>query len=388
MKINTHNLSRLALFSFFFVVCFATNAQVSGTKYIFRDIKRLDASPVRDQYHSGTCWDFSTSSFLESELLRMGKGEYQLSEMFFARMDYEEKAIWYIKMHGAMSWGQGGEFHDVMRIYKEYGAMPYDAYPGNFELPGKPKLFELEAVLKGMLDAVIKNPDGDLSPYWKDAVKGVLDAYLGKVPEKFVYKGKEYTSKTFAAMLGIDPDDYVELTSVTDEPVYGQFVNYVTDNWHSDLIYNLPLNDLKDVLNYSIDKGYTIAWGASVSGQPGFAYKKGVAVLPDVEWDTIAKDKRDTFVDNPMKQKTVTPEWRQHEIDNYNTQDDHGMQITGEAEDQLGDKFYIVKNSWGSKLGNYNGYFYASESYVLAKTTGIMVNKKAIPRELARKLGI
>ena len=387
MRITKYLLARLTLSCLFATLALSGYAQVKGTKYTFKDIKRLDASPIRDQYHSGTCWDFSTSSFLESELLRMGKGEVQLSEMFFVRMDYEEKAFWYVKMHGGMSWGQGGEFHDVLRIYKEYGAMPYDAYPVLSELPGKPKLNELEAVLKGMLDAVIKNPNGELSPYWKDAVRGVLDAYLGKVPEKFPYKGKEYTARTFAEMLGINPDDYVEITSVTDEPVNGQFVNYVTDNWHSDLIYNVSLNDMKDVLNNSIDKGYTVAWGADVS-EPGFAYKKGVAVLPDLEWDTIAKDKRDTFIDNPMKQMTVTPAWRQHEIDNFNTTDDHGMQITGTAEDQLGDKFFIVKNSWGTKLSNFKGYFYASESYVLAKTTAIMVNKKAIPRGIAKKLGV
>ncbi len=365
----------------------ALHAQVKGTKYVIKDIKRLDASPVRDQYHSGTCWDFSTSSFLESELIRKGKGEISLSEMFFVRKDYEEKAIWYVKMHGGMTWGQGGEAHDVLHIYKEYGAMPYDAYPGNCEMPGKLKLNELEAALKGMLDGVIKNTQGELSPYWKDAINGVLDAYLGKIPEKFPYKGKEYTAKTFAEMLDINPDDYVEITSVTDEPMYGQFVNYVTDNWRSDPIYNVPLDGLKDILYNSIDKGYTIAWGADVS-EPGFAYRKGVAVLPDVNWDTIAKDKRDSFVDNPMKQMTVTPEWRQHEIDNYNTGDDHGMQITGTAEDQTGVKFFIVKNSWGTKMSNYKGYFYASESYVLAKTTAVMVNKKAIPRDIARKLGI
>ena len=387
MRINKHLFTKIAFLGIFSAFALAGSAQVKGTKYTFKDIKRLDASPVRDQYHSGTCWDFSTSSFLESELLRMGKGDFQLSEMFSVRMDYEEKAFWYVKMHGGMTWGQGGEFHDVLRIFKEYGTMPYDAYPGNFEQPGKPKLNELEAVLKAMLDAIIKNHDGELSPYWKDAVRGVLDAYLGKVPEKFIYKGKEYTAKSFASMLGIDPDDYVEITSVTDEPVNGQFVNYVTDNWHSDLIYNVSLNDLKDVMNNSIDKGYTVAWGADVS-EPGFAYKKGVAILPDLDWDTIVKDKRDTFIDNPMKQKEVTPQWRQHEIDNYNTQDDHGMQITGTAEDQLGDKFFIVKNSWGTKLSNYKGYFYASESYVLAKTTGIMVNKKAIPRDIVKKLGI
>jgi bleomycin hydrolase len=370
------------------VFAFSTaNGQAKNTKYTFKDIKKLDATSVKDQYHSGTCWCFSTSSFLESELLRMGKGQYDLSEMYTVRMDWKEKAIRYVQLHGHLSWGQGGEFHDVIRILKEYGAVPQSAYPGKTELPDKYKLNELEAVLKGMLDAVIKAPDGHLSPYWKDAVDGVLDAYFGKVPESFVYNGKTYTPKTFAASLGIDPDDYIEVTSVTNHPYYTQFINEIEDNWHGDEIYNVSLDDLKDIVYTSIDKGYTIGWGADVS-EPGFSFGKGIAVLPDVNWDTIARDKRDTFLVNPMKQKVVTPEWRQQGLDNYSTTDDHGMQITGVAEDQLGDRFYMVKNSWGSKLNDHNGYFYASEAYILAKTTGIMINKKALPKSLGKKLGV
>jgi len=364
----------------------SANAQVKGTKYVFKDLKKIEATPVKNQGHSGTCWSFSTSSFIESELMRMGKGQYDLSEMFVARKSYEEKARRYVQFHGALSWGQGGEFHDVMRIFKEYGAMPKTAYPGNYD-DGKYRLNEMEAVLKGMLDAIVRNPEGKLSPFWMDAVNGVLDAYMGKVPDNFNYKGKDYTAKSFAILLGINPDDYVEITSVTNHPFYTQFVNEIPDNWHSDLINNVTLNDFRDILNASINNGYTIAWGADVS-EPGFAYKKGVAILPDVDWDTIAKDNRDSFINNPMKQMVITDKIRQQGLDNYTTNDDHGMQITGTAEDQLGDKFYIVKNSWGMKLSNFNGYFYASESYVLAKTTGIMVNKKAIPRAILTKMGI
>jgi bleomycin hydrolase len=363
------------------------SGQAKNTKYSFKDIKKIEATSVKDQYHSGTCWCFSTNSFLESELLRMGKGDYNLSEMYFVRMDWKEKAIRYVQMHGHISWGQGGEFHDVLRIFKEYGAMPQSEYPGKQELKDKYKLNELEAVLKGMLDAIIRNPDGHLSPYWKDAVDGVLDAYFGKVHETFQYKNVTYTPKTFAASLGIDPDDYIEVTSVTNHPYYTQFVNEIEDNWHADPIYNVSLEDLKEVFNNSIDKGYTIAWGADVSDH-GFSFAKGIAILPDVDWDTVPKDKVDSILTNPAKQKVVTPEWRQQELDNYNTTDDHGMQITGIAEDQLGDKFYLVKNSWGANRNDNKGYFYASEAYVLAKTTGIMVNKKALPKSMGRKMGI
>jgi len=384
---NISNWAILAQIVGLFCISNVANAQVKDTKYTFKDIKKIESTSVKDQGRSGTCWCFSTNSFLESELLRMGKGEYDLSEMFFVRNDWYEKAIRYVQLHGGMSWGQGGEFHDVMRIMKEYGAMPQDAYPGKTELPDRYKLNELEGVLKAMLDAIIKNRDGHLSPYWKDAVNGVLDAYFGKMPETFPYKGQTYTAKSFAASLGINPDDYIEITSVTNHPMYSEFVNEIEDNWHADPIYNISLDDMKEVLSTSIDKGYTIAWGADVS-EPGFSFKKGICVLPDVNWDTIPGDKRDTFLKTPMKQKTVTPEWRQQGLDNYSTTDDHGMQITGIAEDQLGDKFYMVKNSWGTKINGLNGYFYASESYILAKTTGMMINKKVLPKGLAKKLGV
>jgi len=362
-------------------------AQVKKTKYVLTDTKKLEASPVRDQCRTGTCWCFSSSSFIESELLRSGKGAYEISEMFTVRKAYEEKAKQYVMMHGHVNFGEGGEFHDVMRIFKEYGAVPKEAYPGK---PAYDNIYtqnELEAVLKGMLDAVIANHDGQLNPNWFEAVNGVLDAYLGKVPEKFNYNGKEYTPMTFAKSLGIDPDDYVELTSTTAHPFYSKFVNEIEDNWHWDEINNVPLSDLQEILGNSINEGYTVAWGGDVS-EPGFAYKMGIAVNPDVHWDTIARDKRDTFLIWPMKQKVVTQEIRQQGLDNYATTDDHGMQITGTATDQLGDKFYLVKNSWGSKLNDFNGYFYASESYVLEKTTSIMVNKKTIPKDIAKKLAI
>jgi bleomycin hydrolase len=381
-------LKNFGLFAAAGLFAFSTaSAQVKGTKYTFKDIKRLDATPAKNQCHTGTCWCFSTSSFIESELMRTGKGEYDLSEMYTVRKVYEEKAKKYVATHGKINWGQGGEFHDVMRIYKEYGAMPQEAYPGKPDADGQFREFELEAVLKGMLDAVIKNTDNHVSNHWMDAVNGVLDAYLGKVPEKFTYKGKEYTPKIFAESLGINPDDYIEVTSTTDHPYYTPFISEVEDNWHWDPIQNVTVEDMKEILDNSIDKGYTVAWGADVS-DPGFNYRKGIAILPAVDWDTVARDARDSFISNPMKQMTVTQAARQENLDNFKTQDDHGMQITGTAEDQLGDRFYIVKNSWGTKLNDYKGFFYASQSYVLMNTTGLMVNKKALPKNIAKKLGV
>ena len=379
------NVLKVTLLAVFAMSAATGYAQSKKTKYVLTDTKKLEASPVRDQCRTGTCWCFSSSSFIESELLREGKGAYELSEMFTVRKAYEEKAKQYVMMHGHVNFGQGGEFHDVMRIYKEYGAMPKEAYPGK---PAYDNIYtqnELEAVLKAMLNAIVSNPDGKLNPNWFEAVNGVLDAYLGKVPESFKYNGKEYTAMSFGKMLGINPDDYVEITSTTAHPFYSKFVNEIEDNWHWDEINNVTLTDLQDILSASVANGYTVAWGADVS-EPGFAYKMGIAVNPDIHWDTVARDKRDTFLIWPMKQKVVTQEIRQVGLDNYATTDDHGMQITGSATDQLGDKFYLVKNSWGSKLNDFNGYFYASESYVLEKTTSIMVNKKALSKELARKL--
>jgi bleomycin hydrolase len=386
MKNSTLRIGVLLAGAAFFLLPQA-EAQVKGTKYTFTDTKKLDVTPVKNQCRTGTCWSFSTSSFIESELLRMGKGQYDLSEMFVVRNAYEEKAERYVKMHGKINFGEGGEFHDVMRIAKEKGIVPQSVYPGKVGTDSIYRHGELESVLESMLKAIIANPDGKLSPYWHDAVTGVLDAYLGKVPETFMYNGKQYTPKSFAKFLGIEPDEYVEITSVTDHPVNQQFINEIEDNWHWDNIYNVSLDDMKEIISNSVSSGYTVAWGADVS-DPGFDFKRGIAIVPDLDWDTLPRDKRDSVLINPSKQKVITADYRQIGLDNYATTDDHGMQIVGSATDQLGDKFYIVKNSWGTKLNKLNGYFYASESYVLAKTTGFMVNKKAIPKSIAKKLGI
>jgi bleomycin hydrolase len=365
--------------------------------YHFTMIKQLKTTPVKNQYRSGTCWSFSGISFIESELIRMGKGEYDLSEMFVVRNAYKEKADKYIRMHGATNFASGGEFHDVINCIRDYGIVPEEAYKGLLEGEKGHVHGEMDAVLKAMLDAVMKNNNKQLSPAWKKGFDCLLDAYLGDYPNSFTYKGKTYTPKSFAAELGINPDDYIEIGSYTHHPFYTKFILEIPDNWVWADIYNVPLNDFERILDNAIETGYTIAWGSDVSDK-GFVWKKGIAIVPEKDvadlsdlergkWDKLSEKEKEEQIYNG-KEKTITQEMRQHAFDNYNTTDDHGMHIVGIAKDQWGNKFYYVKNSWGSENHIYNGFFYASKPFVLMNTTSIMINKKALPADIAKKLGI
>ncbi len=334
--------------------------------YKLEIIKQVETTPVKDQASSGTCWSFSATSFIETELIRMGKGEYDLSEMFFVWHAYSEKAEKYVRMQGKMNFADGGEFHDVMNVVRDYGIVPEEIYNGKNIGEEKHIHMEMEAVLTAMVGAVIKNKNGKLTPVWHNAFNAVLDEYLGKIPEKFNYKNKEYTPKSFAEKLGINPDDYIEITSFTHHPFYKKFVLEVPDNWASESVYNVPLEDLSQIIDNALNNGYSVAWGGDVS-EGGFSFKDGIAVVPE---------------------KKITQELRQEAFDNYSTEDDHGMHITGIAKDQKGDKYYLVKNSWGVERNNLKGYFYASEAFVLYKTTSIMLHKNAVPKNIAVKLGL
>lgn len=353
--------------------------------YKFTVVKNLEATEVQNQAQSGTCWTFSSLSFFESELLRMGKPKMNLSEMFIVRESYPDKAEKYVRMHGTINFGPGGAFHDVSYVIKNFGIVPQSAYNGLVNGEKEINHNELDAMLKAEMDVVVK--ENKITTGWAKTVNATLDAYLGKVPETFDYMGQQYTPKSFAHSLGLDMSNYIELTSFTHHPFYSKFVLEVPDNWAWDEVYNVPLNELTDAIDNALMNGYSVAWGADVSDK-GFSFKNGVAVVPDLDWDDVKKEKVDTIVLTPMKQKEITQEMRQVAFDNYETGDDHGMHIVGIAKDQNGTKYYIVKNSWGLKNNECDGYFYASEAYVKYKTTDIMLNKNALKKDLAKKLGL
>jgi len=352
--------------------------------YKFTVVKNLEATEVQNQAQSSTCWSFSSLSFFESELIRMGKPKVNLSEMFVVRTAYMAKADKYVRMHGLINFGPGGAFHDVAYVIKNYGLMPQSAYTGFVNGDKDINHNEMDNMLKAQVDVVVKA--NKISPSWPAAVNATLDAYLGKAPEKFDYNGKQYDPKSFAASLGLSMDNYVEITSFTHHPYYTKFAIEVQDNWMWDEVYNVQLNEMIDVIDNSIMNGYSVAWGADVS-EKGFSFKNGVAIVPNVEWSDVKKEKIDSVILNPGKQMEITAEIRQKAFDNYETQDDHGMHIVGIVKDQNGVKYYIVKNSWGVKNNDCDGFFYVSESYVKYKTIDIMVHKDAVKKELAKKLG-
>jgi len=380
---------------------FAMAAQEnSDDSYVFTTVKELKITPVKNQSRTGTCWCFSGVSFLESELIRQGKEECDLSEMYVVNKSYLDKAEKYVRMHGNTNYAQGGSFADVLYVFKHYGAMPEELYQGlnygdTIHIHG-----EMEQMTQAMLKSIIGNPNGKLSPVWRDAHKAVIEAYLGVIPEKFTYKGKEYTPESYCRSLGLNIDDYVSLTSYTNEPFYTQFPLAIPDNWRWAMSYNIPLDEFMQVFDYAINNGYTVAWGSDVSEQ-GFT-RDGIAVMPDIEyietkgsdqerWVGLSRSEREAkikaLINKPCKEIEVTQEMRQKAYDNYESTDDHGMHIYGIAKDQTGKKFYMVKNSWGTN-SKYNGIWYASEAFVAYKTINIVVHKDAIPKIIKSKLGL
>lgn len=360
-------------------------SEING--YRFSPLKKLGVTDVKNQFKSGTCWVFSANSFFESELLRMGKAPVDLSEMYLVRAGYIDRAENYIRRQGATAFGQGAESHDAVNLLRKYGIIPKSVYSGFPAGEDKPVHGEMEAVLKGILDALNKNPNGKLSPQWKKAYVGALDGYMGTPPETFTYGGKQYTPLTYMQSLGINPDDYVAITSYTHHPYYKPFILEVSDNWSNGLFYNVPVDELVKIADNAVEKGFSVIWASDVS-EKSFSAKEGLALWPEKSLADLSEAGRDSLWKMPGKEKIVTQEERQQAFDEFTTTDDHGMHITGEVQDQNGTKYYTVKNSWGTVKKEMNGYIYVSQPYFRSKTMSIMVHKDAIPKEIRQKLGL
>ncbi|WP_281616077.1 C1 family peptidase [Flammeovirga sp. SubArs3] len=340
---------------------------VDGTK--LKVVNQVKTTPVKSQGRTGTCWSFSTTSFIESELMRKGKGEYDLSEMYFVRNTYPVKADKYVRRQGKTQFGEGGLAHDVMNIIKENGFVPNNVYDGKGGSKGGYDHQELFGVMESMLKTLASSKT--VSPKWKNALEAVLDAYMGATPTSFEVDGKSYTPQQFAYEMDFNPSDYIELTSFTNFDDYSPCVLEIPDNWSNGIYYNLPLADLERVMDNALDKGYSLAWDGDVS-EKSFSHKQGKA----------------TIEEENGKEIKVTSELRQEAFDSYVTTDDHLMHIVGIVKDNDGKKYYVTKNSWGANSNDFGGYLYMSEGYIQMKTVSVMVHKDAIPSDIKKKIGL
>ena len=367
----------------------------------FTDVKLVKTTPVKDQNKSGTCWCFSGLSFFEDEILRKTGKEMDLSEMFVVRHCYDDKADRYVRMYGGTTYSQGGSGLDVPYVWEAYGIVPEEVYRGLNYGEEKHSHYEMADVLSGVVKAVVKKPGKRTSTAWRKALNGVLDAYLGELPETFTYEGKTYTPQTFAASLPIDVNDYVAITSFTHHPFYKPFVLEVADNWLAGQYYNVPIDEMQAIVDNALENGYSVNWAADVS-EGGFKWNNGFAVMPkeknqaDMDgtelsrWVKLSDKDRENErfkFSGPADEMEITQEIRQDMFDRQETTDDHGMVIVGKAVDQKGNPYYKVKNSWDTNQ-IYDGYFYVSVPYFRAKTMDIYVNKEAVPAATMKKLGL
>ena len=368
--------------------------------YEFTVVKELPITSIKNQNQSGTCWCFSSLSFFECELLRMGKGEFDLCEMYVVHKTMEDRARQAVRTHGDVSFSQGGSFYDVVYCIKNYGICPETAMPKPGSLYGDTLINhnEVDAIASAVVGAVAKGKQKKLSPQWSKTIKTIYDQYLGECPAVFTVDGKTYTPLTYAESLGLNMDDYVSLTSYTHHPFYKPFVLEIQDNWRWAQSYNLPLDEFMAVFDNAIDNGYAIAWGSDVS-ERGFS-RDGLAVMPDTDveqsldgsdmahWLGLSKkDKAEEALRHPCPEKKITQAMRQEAYDNWETTDDHGMVIYGKAKDQNGTEYFMVKNSWGD-AGKYKGIWYASKPFIAYKTMNILVHKDAVPKATLKKLGL
>ena len=369
-----------------------------GQGYQFTEVVTVPATPVKNQAATGTCWCFATTSFMESELLRMGKGTYDLSEMFIVRQKYMNQLQDNYLRRGDGNIGQGSLSHTFMNAYRQVGIVPEEVYTGINYDSEKHNHSEMVRYMHAIADVAVKTKQR--SPEYDKLIANLFDTYLGKLPEKFTYKGKEYTPKSFAESLGLNMDDYIELTSFTHHPYYVKFDVEVPDNWEHSLMYNLPLDEMMQTVDYALNNGYTVCWDGDVS-EKGFSFTNGVAINPEVKkvedlsntdrarFEKLGEKERLEEVfkfERPYPEINVTPEVRQAGFESFVTTDDHLMHLTGIAKDQNGTKYYITKNSWGTDRNKFGGYLNMSESFVRAKTIYVMVHKDAIPKAIKGKL--
>ncbi len=371
-------------------------------KPVFTVVKENPITSMKDQHRSGTCWDYSTLSFFEDEILKKTGKTYDLCESFVANKNYMDRAVQVVRLHGDCQFAQGGSAYDVLYVLKNYGICPETAMPAPGTLYGDSlnNFGEFFSLLSPYVDAVAKNKNSKLSTQWKVGLQGILDAYLGECPEKFKYEGKEYTPQTFAASLGLDWNDYVSITSYTHHPFYTAFPVEVQDNWRNPASWNLPMDEMMRIIDNAVMNGYTVAWGGDVS-EPGFT-RDGLAYMVDAKkmeslqgsdmahWLGLSNAKKKSIIDSlgvNVPEVTPTQEQRQQRYDNWELTDDHGMVIFGIAKDQNGKEYYMVKNSWG-ETGAYKGVWYMTKNFIAANTMDYLVNKNAIPKDIRKKLGI
>ncbi|WP_308276313.1 C1 family peptidase [Prevotella sp.] len=393
-------------FTLALLAVFALNANAeekkdeNKNKPVFTTIKANPITSVKDQNRSGTCWDYSTLSFFEAEILKATGKTYDLCESFVANKDYMDRAVQVVRLHGDCQFAQGGSAYDVYYVLKNYGICPEDAmpFPGSLYGDSLNNFNEFFGQLEPYVAGIARSKANKISNQWKVGLQGILDAYLGKCPESFTYQGKKYTPKSFAASLGLNWDNYVSVTSYSHKPYYTQYAVEVQDNWRNPLSWNLPMEDMARIIENAIMNGYTVAWGGDVS-EPGFT-RKGLAYFYDTKkmeslsgsdmarWLKMSPAKRTNLVDSlgcTVPELEPTAEQRQQRFDNWELTDDHGMLIYGIAKDQNGKEYYMVKNSWG-ETGDYKGTWYMTKNFIIANTMDYMVNKNAIPKDILKKI--
>ena len=392
-------MRKLTILTIAIVSCLGGFAQKDTTGFVFTTIKENKITSVKNQNRSSTCWAYSALGFLEAELLRLNKGDHDFSEMFVVYHTMLDRAVNYVRLHGDASFSPGGSFYDVLYCWRHYGIVPDKAMPAGVMYGDTlANHSDLDAAAKAYVDVIAKSTASKISPLWRRPLEAIYETYLGKLPQEFTYKGKKYTPRSFADSFGLNMNDYISLTSYSHHPFYEAFAIEIQDNWRGAKSYNLPIDELMQVMRTAVNTGYTIAWGSDVS-EEGFT-RNGIAVMPDVKkgaeltgsdmahWLGLSKaDRRAELTSRPLPEMTVTQQMRQEAYDNWETTDDHGMLIYGLAKDQNGKQYFMVKNSWG-QAGKYKGFWYASEAFVAYKTMNIVVHKNAIPKEILKKLNI